>query len=224
MTSFKVKENRVILKRSVDKSLEGVFKYELRRKQIEQLANLSQVILALVAAAGIVTVASVAPNALKTANYCLKLRKKFKGLAYDEKQKKMEKAFYYLRSSGLIKFHGETSDLKISLTEKAKQMLVKVGFKTIQISKPKTWDKKWWLVASDIPTKEHRLGADQFRTKLKNMGFYFLQKSLWIYPYDPRGEIKFIAETYGIDNFITIMEINRLDREDEAKAKQFFGL
>jgi DNA-binding transcriptional regulator PaaX len=136
----------------------------------------------------------------------------------------MERAFYYLRDSGLVKFHGESSNLKISLTEKAKKFLVKVGFRTASVNKPKVWDKKWWLVAADIPTKEHRLGADQFRAKLKNMNFYFLQKSLWIYPYDPRKEIKFIAETYGIERFITVMEINRLDVEDESKAKQFFGL
>jgi hypothetical protein len=191
------KENKVVLKQTVDKSLQDVFKYELSRAQIEKLKTLSQLVLALVAAAGIVAVGSVAPNAIKTLNNCTKLRKKFKGLAYDEKQKKMERTFYYLRDSGLVKFHGESSGLKISLTEKAKKLLVKVGFRTATVNKPKVWDKKWWLVAADIPTKEHRLGADQFRAKLKNMNFYFLQKSLWIYPYDPRKEIKFITETYG---------------------------
>ena len=111
----------------------------------------------------------------------------------------------------------------MSLTEKAQRFMGKIGFRTIQIKKPKLWDKKWWLVAADIPTKEYRLGADQFRKKLKSMNFYFFQKSLWIYPFDPRKEIKFIAVTYGIEKFITVMEINHLDMEDESKAKQFFG-
>ena len=218
------KENKVILKQAVDKSLQETFKYQLNRKQTEQLKTLSQLVLAVVAATGIVTVASVAPNAIKTLNYSLKFRKKFKGLAYDEKEKKMERVFYYLRDSGFIKFYGESSNLKITLTEKAKNWLVKVGFRTMLVNKPKAWDGKWWLVAADIPTKEHRLGADQFRKKLRNMNFYFFQKSLWLYPYDPRKEISFIARTYGIERFITVMEINRLDDEDQEKVKQFFSL
>ena len=65
--------------------------------------------LAIVAAAGIVTVGSVASNAIKTLNYCTKLKKKFNSLGADEKLHKIERTFYYLRQSGLVKFHGEAS-------------------------------------------------------------------------------------------------------------------
>ena len=129
-----------------------------------------------------------------------------------------------MRDSGLIKFRGEGGDFKLKLTNKARKFLEKLNFRTIQVGKQKTWDKKWWLIVADIPTKEHRLGADQFRKKLKDMGFYFLQRTVWFYPFDPRKEIQFISETYGIQKFITVMEVSRLDVEDERRMKQFFKL
>ncbi|MFI5205980.1 MAG: hypothetical protein ACHQVK_03490, partial [Candidatus Paceibacterales bacterium] len=135
---------KIILKKAVDKSLQADLAWQLDRKQIEQLKTLSQVVLAVVGVAGIIAISAVAPNVLAAAGHYAGLRKKFKGLAADEKLKKFERTFYYLRSSGLVKFHGEPSDLKISLTDKAKKLIGKLGFRTMQVKKPKKWDEKWW--------------------------------------------------------------------------------
>jgi hypothetical protein len=78
-------------------------------------------------------------------------------------------------------------------------------------------------VAADIPTKDHRQGADLLRRKLKQMGFYPLQRSLWFYPFDPRPEIEFICREFGVANFVTVMEINRLDVQDEKLLKKHFS-
>jgi DNA-binding transcriptional regulator PaaX len=208
----------------INNSLEREFVVRLNRRQLDKINTIAQAALAVVGAAGLITLAAAAPNIFTALNQANHLRKKFKGLAFDEKQKKLQYSFYYLRKSGLVKFKGDKSGFQLLLSKKGQKLLTKLDFQTLKVKNPKVWDRKWWVVAADIPTKQHRLGADQLRQKLKEMGFYFLQRTLWFYPYDPRTEIQFIATTYGVEKFITIMEISRLDMEDEQKLLRFFNL
>ena len=113
-------------------------------------------------------------------------------------------------------------DVKIFLTGAGRRRLKKFNIENPVIPKPAKWNKKWWLVAADIPTREYKLAADAFRDKLKEMRFCGLQRTLWIYPFDPRREIEVLASYYRIGHFVTVMEINRLDLDDESALKSFF--
>ena len=68
------------------------------------------------------------------------------------------------------------------------QKTVKKYFKPVR---PK-WDKKWRLVIFDIPKELHAQRV-RFSEKLKTMGFFTLQKSVFIYPYDCYAEISEIG-------------------------------
>src|SRR5947209_1879035 len=96
-----VPESKVNLKKAVDNSLDEVLTYEFSRREIEQIKTVSEVILAVIAVAGVVTLGAIIPGALKGILWATGVRKKFKGLAREAKQKKIERAFYYLRNSGL---------------------------------------------------------------------------------------------------------------------------
>lgn len=208
----------------VNKTLKKEYKIRLTSSQLNKITNISQIILAVVATAGVVSLAAVAPNIFIALDSANKLRKKFNALPFDKKQAKLQHSFYYLRKSGVVKFKNDKTGFRLFLSKKGKKLWDKFQFRSMEVKKPKMWDRKWWLVAADIPTKHYRLGADQLRQKVKDMGFYFLQRTLWLYPYDPRKEIEFIAITYGVEKFLTVMEVNRLDSEDESKLKHFFNL
>lgn len=187
---------------------------------LERIKTVSKITLALLMLGGVATLSVIAPNIF------IALDKLFSTKGYklkrEEKTKKIARTFYYLRQSGFIKMKMTGKDLKIWLTDLGKTKLQKISIDTINAPKVYKWDGKWWLVAADIPTKEHKRGADLFRRKIKELHFYPLQRTLWLYPYDPRREIEFISHYYDIGRFVTAMEINRLDREDEAAAKHFF--
>ncbi len=72
------------------------------------------------------------------------------------------------------------------------------------------------------PHKKYRQGADLLRRKLKQLGFYPLQRSLWFYPYNPVEEIEYISNYFGIGQFVTIMEICKLDIQDAKKLEKYF--
>src|SRR3989344_4593151 len=71
------------------------------------------------------------------------------------------------------------------------RILKKVSKEWKEIKKPARWDKLWRLVIFDIP-EEERTGRMALAAKLKELGFYPLQKSVFIHPYECKDEIDFI--------------------------------
>ena len=187
---------------------------------MEKIKTVSGIALAIVGVAGIIALSAVAPNMFVAID---KLFLK-KGVRSSRKRKEIQIAqtFYYLKRSGLIRMRYASKDYKIFLTKFGAKRLKKLNFQTMTVERPDKWDGKWWQIAADIPTKEYRRGADLLRQKLKEMNFYPLQRTLWFYPYDPRQEIEFIVVHYEIERFVTVMEISRLDKDDERKMKVFF--
>jgi hypothetical protein len=194
----------------------------LSETEIKVFKSLASVALALIAGAGILTLAVVAPNLLGAIGKISTLRFKGKGLSKTQKAKKATQTIYYLKKSGLIRIKRTSKEIFLSLTEKGKKQLQKIDFDILRVRPQQKWDRKWWLVAADIPTKAHKVSADLFRKKLKEMHFWGLQRTLWLYPFDPTGEIQFIAEHFGIQKYVTVMEVNRLDRADEKFLKKHF--
>ncbi|MBI5530550.1 MAG: hypothetical protein HY918_03550 [Candidatus Doudnabacteria bacterium] len=206
--------------RTADPTKDPIF--DLNKEQIELIGNASKIILAVIAAAGIATLAATAPNIFVALDKLYKL--KGKKLSKREKEIKTAHAFYYLKKSGLIKFTRDKNGVSLFLSSLGQKKMEQISFEALSVSKPKKWDGKWWQVAADIPTKGYRQGADALRTKLKQMGFCSLQRTLWFYPYDPRQQLEVIANHYGIDKFVTVMEISRMDIQDEKVLKKYFNL
>jgi len=194
---------------------------ELSPGQIEKLKNFSDALLGILNLVGVATVAVLAPNALRMFDLFEKRGNPKKRILNAEKQQKVIRAFYYLRETGRIKFVQRGDSYEVVLTEKGQKQIKRINFETISVKTDSKWDGKFWQVAADIPTK-YRLGADAFRDKLKLMNFYSLQRTLWFYPFNPRIEIEFVARTYGIDPFVTVMKIDELDISDKKLLVGYF--
>ncbi|MBL8030817.1 MAG: hypothetical protein JNK33_00615 [Candidatus Doudnabacteria bacterium] len=187
---------------------------------VEKFKTVGGLALAVLAVVGTAAVAAVAPN-LISAIYKLY---KFQGKHLTKKQaeKRAAQTLYYLKRTGVIRIHKSAGEAFFELTSLGMARRAKLDFDTIAVQKPVAWDGKWWLVAADIPTKTHRLAADYFRKKLADMGFKSLQRTLWFYPYNPSKELQIVAEHYGIQQFVTLMEISRLDVADESMLRRHF--
>lgn len=216
-------KNQLKLGKLVSTALPKGGGFDLSKNQIQGLKRASEVALAIVAVAGIIAVSAAALNVFAALGQLHKMSKKFKSLSAKDKNKKIAQTFYYLKRSGLVKFKISGKELVLSLTNLGRSRLSKLSLNAVNVSKPARWNARWWMIAADIPTKHHRQGADLLRKKLKEMDFYSLQRTLWLHPFDPRREIEFIAKTFGVQNFITVMEISRLDKEDEAKLRRHFA-
>lgn len=122
----------------------------------------------------------------------------------------------------LISYREHTDgSVTIILTEEGKRRAIRYNIDTIAIKKPPHWDGVWRVVFSDIP-EEKRRARDALRRKLRELGFYRWQKSVFIYPYPCRDEIDFLVEFFEMRSFVCCGEL--INPTNEAELKLHFHL
>lgn len=191
-------------------------------KLVADLQKVGEIALVVTAMAGATAITILAPNIWRVMGTAHKWYKAT-SRATPKQSQQVSRALYYLKERGYITLKSNSlGDYIASLTEKGRTRLAKIEFDSLRVLAQRIWDKQWWCVAADIPTKEHRQGADLLRRKLKHMGFISLQRSMWFYPFDPRKEINYITKAYGIGHFVTVIRANLLDTDDEHKLLKHF--
>ena len=88
-----------------------------------------------------------------------------------------------LRRRGLLKLVQTPHGYRLELTEKGRVELLAYEIGEKLLKKPKRWDNKWRLIIFDIAEK-HRKRRDDIRRTLVGLGFFRLQDSVWVHPYD----------------------------------------
>ena len=73
----------------------------------------------------------------------------------------------------------------------------------------------------DLPVRFSK-AREAFRWKIKDLGFFQLQKSVWIYPYPCVEELLFIADFFGITDHIEILTVEQMLQAE--KLKRHFNL
>ena len=82
------------------------------------------------------------------------------------------------------------------------------------------WDGGWRMVFFDIPEKNRR-HRDYLRRVLKLIGFYELQKSIWVYPYPVPAFLKNLILHEDIKSHVRFITTNQID--DDLELREFFG-
>ena len=131
-------------------------------------------------------------------------------------------SFYYLKEKGFIHIENRGGQIYISLTEEGKKKAGKYQIDDLEIERPKKWDKKWRIMIFDIQDKQ-KIKREALRGKIKELGLFQLQKSVWIYPYDFSKEIKILRDFFGLTkDEMKIIIASTV--EDDGKLKEFFKL
>ncbi|MBM3250634.1 MAG: CRISPR-associated endonuclease Cas2 [Candidatus Nealsonbacteria bacterium] len=135
-----------------------------------------------------------------------------------EKLKKEIRNLY--RSKLIKKKENPDGSCTIVLTEKGKLKALTYHFEKMKVEGGK-WDGEWRLVIFDIP-ENFRKGRDALRDKLKEIGFYELQKSVFVFPYECKSEIDFIIEFFNLRKYVRFGIMNSID--NELHLKKIFNL
>lgn len=148
-----------------------------------------------------------------------------KAIAHDWQVIKTDELNLAIRSLYKSKFIEERQekDGKITLiiSEAGKKKVLSYQLEEMTIKKPKAWDKKWRLVIFDIPETKKKI-RDALRLKLKELGFYELQKSVFVHPFECRDEIDFVVEFFGLRPFVRFAVVEYID--NELHLKKIFKL
>ena len=215
--NLEINQNFLIdnLKTEWEESLKIINKKERAEKNIEMAKKsgiaLGKIIISLALIGGILTVATVAPNVFSAFGKIINTNKKYKTFF---NKKEFEKTTKYLKRYKYIKIvkkkgDGDEEIYEIYLEKKGAQRVIKEGFNNLTIAKPEKWDGIWRMVMFDIPNK-HKWAREGFREKLRQMNFYQVQESVFVYPYNCFKEIEFLCSVFNIVDCVRYAEIKKI--------------
>ena len=106
----------------------------------------------------------------------------------------------------------ENSDgsTQIFITKSGKIKSLVYDIDKMTIKKPKIWDKKWRMVIFDIP-ENYKKAREAMRRHLKNLGFYQLQKSVFVFPFECENEIDFVIEYFNVRSYVRLVLAGEID-------------
>jgi len=128
------------------------------------------------------------------------------------------KSLKALKRDRLVDFREEKNFSKIVITEKGREKILKYDLDSLEIKKSKKWDGIWRIVTFDIP-EDIRPARDALRAKLKELGFYQLHKSVFVFPYPCLSEIQFIEEIFKIGPYVNFIEAKTIEGDDWLRSK-----
>lgn len=188
-------------------------KLEKESRKRSRGANLQRAILKSVAIAGVMSVAIVAPNAMRVLNLLgidkILDRNTRQGINVS-RRRLVENGFLSYTKNGFIK-----------LTSKGEQKLYELERHDYKLPHHKKWDKKWRVLIFDIPERK-RLLRDKVRFTLLSIGFKRLQDSVWVYPHDCEDLITLIKSDFKIGKDLLYLIVDSI--ENDRMLKEWFGV
>lgn len=185
-------------------------------------ANVSRVLSFL--GAGVVLSLSlfVAPTAIMLAKPFLDEKRQREQNAWKQfNPRYLRRTIARLKKQKLVTIEEHDGQKIVVLTKNGKRRILKYSLDELTIEKPTSWDSRWRLVIYDVPKSKKYL-RDVFRGTLKNLGFYQLQESVWLYPYPCEPQVTFLREYYDVGGEVVYVVASKL--EDDAPYRTYFNL
>lgn len=117
-----------------------------------------------------------------------------------------------------ISYQGEKT--RIELLDKGRRKVLTYQIDNLKLNKGR-WDGIWRVVIFDIPEKK-KIARDFLRAKLKELGFFKLQKSVLVTPWDCKDIVDFVKHFYQVGDYVNLILAKKLDQEEYLK--QYFDL
>ncbi|MBI2674519.1 MAG: hypothetical protein HYX22_02170 [Candidatus Yanofskybacteria bacterium] len=133
------------------------------------------------------------------------------------KWQRFRRDLYYLKRRGFIEANQNLDgSYLVRVTSTGKRQARKYELDDIVIKSPKRWDKQWRLVMFDIPVVKQK-GRLALLSKLKNLGFIMLQKSIWTHPFECQNEVAVLARAFEVDKYVHQLTCDNISAREYLK-------
>lgn len=125
------------------------------------------------------------------------------------RERELRRVVNYMKRRDLL-----TGDYEhgLRITARGQKRLSSAEFNSLQIDTPLQWDGQWRIVFYDIPEGK-RVARQVLVAKLRELGFFQLQRSVFIHPLPCREVIEKITVTRQIEQYVSYIETRHLDNE-----------
>ena len=186
---------------------------EVGAKKKKQRRNLRNTALMAIGVAGVIAVATVAPNMfqiLGRTDMFARLKYRSKGILVRLKQR------------GEIEFVERDGKKYVRLTDKGEKVLdIERSRLDLVNNKPKKWDGRYRLVIFDIPEKRKKI-REHLRFEMQDIGFLRIQDSVWVYPYDCEEFIALLKADMHMGKDVLYAVIEEI--ENDVSIRKHFNL
>lgn len=124
-----------------------------------------------------------------------------------------------LKRKGYLKSRKVRNKTHYQLTKKGERVVNELILK--KMKKTQKWDRKWRILIFDIPENKRKF-RNNVRKILREIGFYKLQRSVWVYPYDVIEYLYTFVPGFREGDWFEYIEADKVSSQD--KIKGFFGL
>ena len=189
---------------------------ETKLKQKIRKTKIQKIILSSLYTAGILSMAVLAPNAVSLLNKFDKRKTRKQDPKYV-----INNAIRHLRDKGLVSWEENEHGVFLRLTKEGESAIDILERKEFKITRPKKWDGRWRVIVFDISERKKAI-REKFRNTLVQIGFFKLQNSVWVYPYDCEGLITLVKADFKIGKEILYLIVDYM--ENDKRVKNYFGL
>ncbi len=183
---------------------------ETRSARRRKKQNIQKIVLSTIAAAGVLSIALMAPNALQ-------MLESFGVKPGKGPRSTILRAHDRLLAEGFIMQEGKG----LRLTKRGEAELRRVSLADFKLKKPRRWDGKWRVLIFDIP-ETRRYVRFQIRQTLLTIGFVRVQDSVWAYPYPCEDLLTLLKADFKIGKDLLYLIVEEF--EYDRPLKRAFGL
>ncbi|HRY62494.1 MAG TPA: CRISPR-associated endonuclease Cas2 [Candidatus Paceibacterota bacterium] len=180
------------------------------KKQI-RMTKIQNGILTAVYAAGMISVALLAPNVLRVIQSVSK-----KSGLYDKvtrgKKQSINVSRKRLIEAGLLIY----KDGFLRLTKRGEDKMREFEARNFELEKPRRWDGKWRVLIFDIK-ESRKYVRDKVRYTLRSVGFIRLQNSVWVYPYDCEDLVTMFKADMKIGKDLLYIIADKIENDNFAR-------
>ncbi len=171
----------------------------------------NETLLSILEVGALLAVAIVAPGAVRM----------FKGFSRDKSWEEyydssVKRGVERLWRRGLVKMVETDEGYVVQITKKGKTEKLRFDLETMTIPAQDKWDGKWRMVFFDIFTTKDTVRRE-FRERLKGLGFFPMQKSVYVYPYPCSKEIQFLREILQVPHEVKLATVEHLENDEDLR-------
>jgi hypothetical protein len=182
----------------------------LRRNALQNAA------LSAIASVGVLAIAAAAPNTLKLLKHVPR-----GWLEGRDPRQRVRETISKLKKKGFIEFTTVGHQKMLRLTRAGEKYAHKITRNATEIPRPRKWDRRWRVIIFDIPERR-RNDRHKIRHLLMGLGFYRLQDSVWVHPFECEELIVLLKTDMHLGKHMLYMIVDAIENDGHLKAH--FGL
>lgn len=185
-----------------------------RKKRVRQ--DVQTAILTAAGVAGILVVATIAPGIFSAARKAMGPQR-WRSFAH-----RARTAAGRLVQKGLARYVERNGMRCIELTDTGKRALAwETHSAALAARKKKRWNRRWRMIMFDVP-EYRREDRRRIRDFMRTVGFYRLQHSVWVFPYDCEELVALLKADLHIGKAVLYAVVEHI--EGDRNVREHFGL